>query len=87
MTATFLVKLETKQKTLSHVYIEISDASKVNSVVNSIKSEINDIYCFDILPSKSKISGHLGITITISKDDVQNIIDTLCEIDDVIFAI
>ena len=87
ITATFLTKFEIKQKTLSHVYIEISDASKVNSVINSIKSGMKDVCGFDILPSKSKISWHLGIMVAISKEDVQDIIDTLCEIDDVLFAI
>jgi len=86
-TTAFLTKFETNQKALTRAYIELDYASKANSVINSVKSKFNNFCCVNIVPARSRISGHLGMLVTFNKDDNQEMIDMLLEIDGILFVV
>jgi len=66
---TCLIYLEARQKRDNLYYIEIEDAFSTNRVFYEIKQMFPVSHSSDILPSKSKLPGHVGISINIKDID------------------
>ena len=65
---TVMSKLEKKQKKDYLFFIEIDDAYKTNEVFAEIKRLYPESHSSDVLPSKSGIEKHVGLTINITDE-------------------
>jgi len=88
-TTTLLTVFEIRQKKDISFYIEIDDYHYANEVVNTIKGSFNYAHNFDIVPSKTNVDGHVGITMNINIEDEtkSNILQELLTMEHVIIAI
>lgn len=87
---TLMVQLETHQKKDYLFFIEVEDAYKTNEVFSAIKQLYPISHSSDVLPSKSGLPGHVGITINIhgaDSDKGNTIVKQLCSIPGVVFVV
>lgn len=85
-----LVYAETHQKRDYLFFIEVEDAYRINEVFSEIKKMYPISHSSDVLPSKSGLPGHVGISINIkepSSDRGVSIIDNLQRIPGVVFVV
>jgi len=86
----FLVHTETRQKRDYLFFIEVEDAYRTNEIFTEIKNMYPLSHSSDVLPSKSGLSGHVGITINIhepSSDKGASIIENIRRIPGVVFVV
>lgn len=66
VTLTFMVRFEIKQKKDYLYYIEIEDVYRINQVISEVKTKFPNSHSLDVLPSKSGLPGHAGISLNIN---------------------
>lgn len=66
LTLTFMVRFEIKQKKDYLYFIEIEDIYQTNRVISEIKTRFPNSHSLDVLPSKSGLPGHAGISLNIN---------------------
>lgn len=87
-TLTFMTMLELKRKGYLRFLIEISDASKTNEVIDAIQAQYAEAHDFTVLPAKSGIANHVGLTCNIpGRLESKTVLETLRGIEHVIFVV
>ena len=92
ITFTIFVKLEIKiNKNVKqmYIYIELDQADKASEVVYFLKKQYNYIWV-QVIPARSNISGHIGITSCINivnHEDAEYKINNISELEGVSFAV
>lgn len=66
VTLTFMVRFEIKQKKDYLYFIEVEDVYQINRVISEVKAEFPNSHSLDVLPSKSGMPGHAGISLNIN---------------------
>lgn len=66
LTLTFMMRFEITQKKDYLYFIEVEDVYQVNRVITEIKEKFPDSHSLDVLPSKSGMPGHAGISLNIN---------------------
>jgi len=85
-----MVYFENHQKKDYLFFIELEDAYRTNDVFKELKQMYPNSHSSDILPSKSGLPGHVGITINIhddSKDKGVHMIEEIRKIKGVVFVV
>lgn len=85
-----LVKVETTQKRDYLFYIEIEDAYKTNDIFKEIKTRYPNSHSSDILPAKSGLPSHVGLSINIydaGEDKGVSVIDYIRSIPGVVYIV
>lgn len=86
ITIILFAKLERGKRRTEVIYLEIDDMNRVNPLINQLKSIIKVDFSFRIMPAKSGKNGNIGLNLIIDKRyDLD--LDSLCEIDNIIFAV
>ncbi len=87
-TLTVMTVLEVNQKKDRRFFIEISEVSGVNDTIDNIRAEFPVSHSFDILPAKSGMENHVGISVNImaAGDDV-SVIEAVKKIPLVVFIV
>ena len=85
---TFLSRIETKFKHVTYLYAEIENIKSANNTVEKIKSLFSGPSTVEVIASRSKIPGNLGLLITAaSLVTPENIKEEILHIDNVVLAI
>ena len=66
VTLTFMVRFEIKQKKDYLYFIEVEDVYQINRVISEVKTKFPNSHSLDVLPSKSGLQGHAGISLNIN---------------------
>ena len=78
---TLLGHIEEKGKTISNIYLEISDISRTGEIVRNLRTLFDSSVSIDIISPKSNTKEHLGILILIKEFTISE--DTLAKIEKV----
>lgn len=86
ITIILFAKLERGKRRTEVIYLEIDNMERVNPLLNELKGIIKVDFSFRVIEAKSGSKGHIGIDLIIDKRyDLD--VDTLCELENVLFAI
>lgn len=64
---TVMVFLERSQKHDRQFIFELADAADVNAIVEEIQKSYPNAHSFDVIPSKSGVSGRVAVTVNINE--------------------
>ncbi len=83
---TLFAKMERKKKNTEVIYVEVSDMSKMNELINELNSELHSPHAIRILAPKSGYSGHIGLELVMDRRKPVSI-EALLEKEYVVFTI
>ena len=86
ITIILFAKLERGKRRTEVIYLEIDDMKRVNPLLHELKEIIKVEFTFRVIEAKSGKVGNIGLNLIIDKRYDLNI-DSLCELDNVIFAV
>ncbi len=86
---TVLSRLERKRKSVTNIYIELSNIKDIETAVAMIRKDCNKLISYDIVPPKSSHADNVGITLSTGIGcDISALKEEVCEACNVaIFAI
>lgn len=90
LTLSIMIYLENHQKKDYLFYIELEDVYRTNEIFAKLRSMFPDAHSSDILPSKSGLTGHVGISISIhdpSEAKGNDIIKDVQKMEGVVFVV
>lgn len=88
-TLTFMVRFEINQKKDYLYFIEVEDVYRINRVISEVKNRFPNSHSLDVLPSKSGLPGHAGISLNINSCEQVLASNTqeILKIDGVVFVV
>lgn len=85
---TFLSRLEISQKEIVSMYMELSEISETNKIIDQVKDLDKSFASFDIVPPKSGNAGSVGLLFQISNEETFHIIkETICNNDNSVIIV
>lgn len=86
ITIILFAKLERGKRRTEVIYLEIDDMNRINPLLHELQEIIKVEFSFRVIEAKSGKTGNIGMNLIIDKRyDLD--IDSLCELDNVIFAV
>ena len=85
---TFLGHIEEKSKTISNIYLEISDIHRTGTIVRELRTLFDSSVSIDIISPKSNTNNHIGILVLVKEFTISTeTIDKIEKIDGVGFLV
>jgi putative Mg2+ transporter-C (MgtC) family protein len=79
-------KFERRKKNTEVVYLEISDMTRVNELMEAIRDEMSQEPVFRVIPPKSGCTGHIGLELVMDRRKALAV-ESFLDFESVIFAL